>query len=176
MRIGSKNWAGPLVGVLLAAGIGAMLHMFIVGMGLVNLSYVLLLVSRQQSSPQEAVVVVLDEESHEQMHQPLNVPLDRSIHAALVDRLTAAGAKAIVFDVVFNDPSPNPDADRKFAEAIKRNGRVVLAADNVPIGRIGKRLDAPIDPLRDAQAAMGSAEVNPSGDLIVREHPPNTPQ
>jgi len=48
--------------------------------------------------------------------------------AQLVDQLHAAGAKVIVFDVVFQGPSAtDPAGDAAFAEAITRAGNVVLA-------------------------------------------------
>ena len=45
--------------------------------------------------------------------------------AQLVDRLTAAGAKRIFFDINFSYPS-NPIDDQAFADAIERSGRVTL--------------------------------------------------
>ena len=52
-------------------------------------------------------------------------PWPRSYHAELTDRLTAAGAKRIFFDVTFESAS-NPKDDRRLAEAFARSKRVVL--------------------------------------------------
>ena len=95
------------------------------------------------------------------------------LFARLVDRLTAAGARAIAFDIVFSDPNPQqPASDDQFIQAVKRSGKVVLAADNVPSGPKAKRIVPPFDSLLDSAVAMGSAEVIPDGDLVVREHTP----
>ncbi|HWX21913.1 MAG TPA: adenylate/guanylate cyclase domain-containing protein [Candidatus Binatia bacterium] len=161
------------VGVILAAACGLVLHEFRLGAGLVRSSYDLLHVWRGDQPVTEAVVVCLDEESHRKLGQPLNAPWDRSIHARLVDRLTGAGARAIVFDIVFSDPNSNhPAADARLAAAIKASGRVVLAADNVRVGPGEKQIIPPFDLLRDAAAGMGSDELVPDSDLVVRQHTP----
>ena len=55
-------------------------------------------------------------------------PWDRRVWAQTIDRLADAGAKLIVFDIVFSSPS-NPEADAALAAAIQRHpGRVVLAS------------------------------------------------
>jgi len=72
----------------------------------------------------DIAIVTADEESIKALGR---WPWTRSVHARLVDRLTAMGAKAIVFDVLFTEPeSEHPQADRAFAAAIRRSGRVVL--------------------------------------------------
>ena len=118
-------------------------------------------------------MVYLDEASHLKLGQPQNAPWDRSLHARLVDRLTTASARAIVFDVVFSDPnSNNPTADERLIAAVKSSGRVLLAADNVRSGRGETKISPPFDALRDAAAGMGSDELIPDSDLVVREHTP----
>jgi len=52
-------------------------------------------------------------------------PWPRTNHARLVDRLTAAGAKRVYFDITFDSPS-DPANDRALATAIERSGRVTL--------------------------------------------------
>ena len=76
--------------------------------------------------PREVVVVSLDSASARALdlpEQPWKWP--RSLHARLVDRLTAEGAVAIGFDLVFEDPR-HGGQDVLFAEAMERAGRVVL--------------------------------------------------
>ena len=51
----------------------------------------------------------------------------REIHAQLVDRLVAAGASAIAFDITFIEEGPSPNDNKIFADAISRAGRIVLA-------------------------------------------------
>jgi len=127
-----KLLLGGVTGALLAAGAGAALLLLKFGLGLVHLSYDLPFAILPVVKPTEAVMVYLDDDSHEQLGQPRNQPWDRALHAKLLDRLTAAGARAVVFDIVFSDPGTNPEADAQLARAIRANGRVLLAADCVP--------------------------------------------
>jgi response regulator RpfG family c-di-GMP phosphodiesterase len=53
-------------------------------------------------------------------------PFPRSLHARAIDRLHAAGAREIVYDVQFTEPTA-PDQDLALYEAIERAGGVVLA-------------------------------------------------
>src|SRR6266446_4596037 len=131
-------------GALLAVGCGLALSEFKFGSGLVRSSYGLLHVFRGDLAAQDAVIVCMDEVSYEKLGQPENAPWDRALHAKLIERLTAAGARAIAFDVVFSDPIPSKvEADVLLAEAIKPSGRVILAADNVPIGPGAKKIIPP---------------------------------
>jgi adenylate cyclase len=169
----SRTTRAALFGAVLAAGAGFSLHEFNVGLGLVYRSYDLLQVARGEVAATEAVLVYLDDRSHEELRQPRNAPWDRALHARLIERLTAAGARAIVFDVVFSDPLPNqPAADAAFLRAVKTSGRVILGADNVPIGPGAMKMVPPFPELLDSAAGVGSVEVRASHDLIVREHTP----
>ena len=70
------------------------------------------------------VIVKVDDES---LRDVGRWPWPRRYHAELVDRLTQAGASRIFFDIGFYGPTDSDD-DGKFARAIDRSGRVVLAA------------------------------------------------
>ena len=129
----SKGWVAGLAGALLAAAVGYALHDFTFGSGLVNLSYDLLTVAKPQVTPTNAVLVFMDEGSHEKLGQPLNAPWNRALHAQLVDKLTAAGAKAIVFDIVFSDPMPGSAQNRRIEEVVA----------NKNVGQIHVRHDTP---------------------------------
>ena len=168
-----RDHVAAAIGVFLAAGCGLLLHEFNFGKGLERSSYDLLHVLRGDRAAHEAAIVAMDEVSFKELNQPLNAPWDRALHAQLIDRLTAAGARAIVFDVVFSDPSPNnPAADDRLAKAMKQNGRVILAADNVLIGFNAKQIVPPFDLVRDSAASMGSDEVMADRDQVVRRHTP----
>jgi adenylate cyclase len=157
---------------LLSVGVGLLLHTFPFGRGLSNFSYDLLPVARGDVPVEEAALVFLDERSHLQLQQSFTAPWDRALHARLIDRLVHAGARAVVFDVVFSDPNPaDPEADRALAQSI-RSGTVVLAADRVTVGPGQSQAIPPFDLLLEEAAGIGSAEVLPGSDLIVREHTP----
>ena len=172
-RLGNRMMLASAFGALCATGIGYFLNTYKLGAGLQRASYDYLTVARGTILPKDAVLIYMDEQSHEALNQRLNAPWDRAVHAQLIDRLSAAGARAIVFDIVFSDPSvTGPAADEQLAAAIKKSGRVILAADNVPIDNHTKQIKPPIDPLRDVAAGIGSAEVEADSDLIVRQHTP----
>ena len=168
------TWTPWLLAVLVAL-LGWVLHEFAFGSGLVNLSYDLLhILRRQEIRTDELVIVYLDEKSHLELGQPLNAPWDRAIHAQMIDRLTAAGARAIVMDIVFSDANPDKaGADQKLAGAIKRSGRVVLGTDYLRTQDHRREYVPPFPLLREPAAAIGSVEMTPSRDLIVRSHAPN---
>ncbi len=175
MQFLKRTRLAALLVALLAALLGWFLLQFAFGSGLVNLSYDLLHLSRFRHLPApEAVVVYLDERSHRELDRPLNKPWDRALHAALLDRLTDAGARAVVLDVVFSDANPDSlQADEKLIAAVKRNGRVVAGADSILTGARQREFIPPFPALRAALADFGSVEVAPSRDLIVRSHAPN---
>ena len=55
--------------------------------------------------------VYLDLPTFRQANQDPIRPLPRELHANLVRRLTEAGARAVVFDIIFGQAGPNPEAD-----------------------------------------------------------------
>ena len=116
-------------------------------------------------------VIGIDEASFAELG--LQWPWPRSLHAELVDRLAAAGAAIIVFDIVFAEPS-NKEDDKRFADSIRRAGNVVLAADRVyresSSVRQWLRL-APYPPFTDAGAQVGLATVALDADLVIRQIP-----
>jgi adenylate cyclase len=164
-----RTWLATLFGAVLAAGLGFLLIEWPIGRGLIRLSYDFLIVARGEVAAPEVVVVYLDEVSHTALKQPLNAPWDRTLHARLIDRLSRAGARAIVFDVVFSDPSVHgPGSDQELARAMKESGRVVLGIDVERTGRNQKQAKPPIDLLLTQVASAGSVEVIPDSDMVVR--------
>ena len=93
--------------------------------------------------PDDIVIVAYDEEI---MDQVKVWPWPRKFHAQVVDKLTAAGAKVIVFDTRFDayqgakpvkdfrsledlTPTEPTEGDLEFAEACRRSKRVIVTAD-----------------------------------------------
>ena len=181
----SRVHLAAVAGVVLAVGTGMLLYeprfgkrlenysYDLLGKRLVNFSYDLLLVARWFVPAEGAVMVYLDDVSYEQLHQPLNVPWDHSLHADLIKRLTSAGARAIAFDMTFTDPNVSgPAGDERMAAAMKQSGRVILAADNVKIGKGINKITPPLGLLRNSAASIGSSELDPDADLVSRKPPP----
>ena len=170
---------GGIIGAALAVGVGLALLFFKFGLGLVHLSYDLPFAIKPIIQPQEVVMVYLDDDSHRELNQPYNAPWDRALHARLIDRLTAEHARAALFDIVFSDPGPSAETDAELVRAIKANGKVVLAVDCVPVaygvdGLLAKKFEPPHPMFSEVAADLGSAEVNPDDDLVMRKHIPSS--
>jgi EAL domain-containing protein (putative c-di-GMP-specific phosphodiesterase class I)/CHASE2 domain-containing sensor protein len=106
----------------------------------------------------QVVVIKIDDAS---LRQYGNWPWPRSRQADLVDRLTTAGAKRIVYDINFSFASNAAD-DRRFADAIRRSGRVTLLTRYKIGAGDGKRVDSMPLPIfsRHAQLGVASVEYN----------------
>jgi len=141
---------------------------------LTQASYDLLHVARGEVRANEAVLVYMDEVSHQRLGQPLNAAWDRALHAQLIQRLSGAGAKAIVFDVVFSDPNPEKAAaDELLAKTITESSRVILAADYAWDEANANKVHPPFELVRNAAADMGLDDLSSvDADLVVRRHVP----
>ncbi|HEY4300048.1 MAG TPA: adenylate/guanylate cyclase domain-containing protein [Candidatus Didemnitutus sp.] len=71
----------------------------------------------------DVVLLYLDEDSARLLNQSPTAQWSRALHAQLLDHLTADGARAVMFDMVFDTESAD---DPAFAAAIARNGRTFL--------------------------------------------------
>ncbi|MGO9689865.1 MAG: CHASE2 domain-containing protein [Syntrophobacteraceae bacterium] len=121
-----------------------------------------------QPAPPELLIVAIDEPSFQEFR--LAWPWPRSLHARLIDRLAAAGARLVVFDVLFTEPS-DPENDAALASAIKRAGNVLLAEtidytnDSLFSRTIRLR---PLGPFADSARGTGLAMITPDNDGVVR--------
>jgi len=172
---------------LVRCGIGGALSIFLGGVFLISAtlkpklidpSYDLPFLKRPISRPNEAVMVWLDDDSHRELDQPYNTSWDRELYARLVERLTADGTRAIVFDIVFSDKHPTkPEGDEHFARAIKANGKVILGADFTYTAEGLPTVIRPADMFIDMAADWGIAQLRAEQDFMVRRHlhvPPGT--
>lgn len=104
-------------------------------------------------APEDVVVVSIDKASAAE----LNVPEEphrwpRRLHAQLIDRMHAAGARVIGFDLIFKAPQ-TPVDDSALADAIRRAGNVVLFSYLGIQTHGGARVERVVEPLpmlRDA--------------------------
>jgi adenylate cyclase len=177
-----KNWRAALVGALLSAAAGWAL-LTPLGLKLVQWSYDLPFRVRGVVYPTEAALVFMDEQSHQDLDQPYDRPWNRSLHAQLLDILTAEHVRGVVFDIVFSGPGADPKADAELARAIKKNGKVILAADYRTGGSGTAQaesyltFDPPYDPFYNAaDGRLGSDFVYPDPDQSVRRHLPTDPK
>ncbi len=169
-----QRWVGISIGVLLPMLVGILAVHLIVGEKLAHWSYDLPFLIRGANRPTEVVMIYLDEASHTALEKPYDRPWPRKLHAQLLDRLTREGAKAVVFDILFLDPGPDPEIDNQFAEAIRRNGKVILCADIVPVGYGNNlKIDAPYDLFYQAASGrIASDTTYPDSDGIIRQYLP----
>src|SRR6185369_5810658 len=102
---------------------------------------------------------------------------DRALHASLIERLTADGAKAIVFDILFTEASTNAVADQKLAEAIRKSGRVILSGklkqDQAAPEAAGSGEEIPFAPFLEGAAGWGNANFSADQDYGIRVFFPN---
>jgi adenylate cyclase len=117
----------------------------------------------------DVVIVAVDEPSFRALNQKW--PWPRTMHATVVEKLSRTGPKAIVFDILFSEPSRNPEDDQVFATAIQ-------AAGNVSLGKFISHTQRdtytqsivvePISILKEAAATTGFVNHFPDNDGIVR--------
>lgn len=123
-------------------------------------------------------IVYLDLESHLKQRQDDDKPWPRELHARLVRRLKSAGAKVVLFDIVFDSPGPDPAADRALADALRDHGNAMLAGElsvssqSSGEGAWGRtiKLVTPLEMLRNAAAGWGLSEVGVDDDFAARQH------
>ena len=160
------------IAATLTALVGLTLFLFPIGGGITRSSFDLPFALRADLTATNVAIVYMDEASHTELHQPTTAPWDRSLHAKLVEQLTAQGAKAIVFDILFTDPSASQSADDAFARAIKKSGRVILAGnyqnrETVP-GAMGRWEELPYEPFRTVAAGWGNVNLPVDPDYGIR--------
>ena len=118
----------------------------------------------------DIVIVAIDEESVTAIGR---WPWSRRVHAAIVEQLTQAGARAIALDLIFAEPDrADPGADAALAAALARSARTVLPL--VPEERhLGGPLveTRPIPELAAAAPAFDAFRVPPSRPPRVRGDP-----
>ncbi|WP_171020219.1 CHASE2 domain-containing protein [Hydrogenophaga sp. 2FB] len=122
--------------------------------------------SEQQVSP-EIVIVAIDDKSLAEIGR---WPWRRGFHAAVLDRITAAGPRAVGLDLILVEPDHADTADDALlAEAIARSGKVVLPLmlmDRQGTGRLSRMDPAPA--LAERAAAIGHIHLEIDSDGIVR--------
>ena len=101
-------------------------------------------------------------------------PLPRQAYVDLLAAMKPIGPRVVAFDVVFYDPSPDPDQDRALGTAIKDAGNVILGMEGTGshlagdgfVSYASERVPIPI--LRQAAAAVASVNIDPDVDGRAR--------
>jgi len=126
--------------------------------------------SAQQSPPsQDILIIEIDEPSLQRLGR---WPWPRDIHARLIEQLDAAGASAVVLDILLTEPSRDPRQDEVLAKAMQAHGQVHLPvallqerAANAPYRDILR----PIPSLMAAAASVGHINIALDADGVARE-------
>lgn len=167
-----------------AARTGAALAAFaglvaLLGGWLDGLSYDLAFLFRRTQTPNEVVIVQMDDDSYLRLNQSSAEKWDRRLHAQLIDHLREAGARAIGFDILFDNETTS-EADQQLREALARFRSVGLAAKFAVENHDGiesRRVIRPAASFLDL-VPWGLAEQSPGRDAIrqpvgqmLPEHP-----
>jgi CHASE2 domain-containing sensor protein len=123
----------------------------------------------------KVVLILIDNDAYNQFHQERGLPWDRALHAQLLNRLSADGCALVVFDSFFRIPR-DPVKDEALAEAMRRQRRVVLMAEQAAVTYptlAGAHPALPSEPfLSVAGTNWGVAWLDPDLDSTVRRHWP----
>ncbi len=97
-------------------------------------------------------------------------PWPRKTHAELLDILSYVNSKAVIFDVLFSElDSKTPQSDLRFAEALKKNDKVILPIHIETVGQQGQVIESPPANLFYANArALGHVHIDSEDRGIVR--------
>ncbi|MEW8428314.1 MAG: CHASE2 domain-containing protein, partial [Candidatus Thiodiazotropha sp.] len=116
---------------------------------------------------EDIIIVAVDEKSLEILGR---WPWSREVHAKLVDRLTQAGARAVVLDILFAEPDrANPDSDNQLIQAIAASERVfmpVILEEHRQGGILVESM--PLPALSNVAAGLGHVHMDLDADGIAR--------
>jgi hypothetical protein len=114
----------------------------------------------------DVVIIAVDDDSIAAIGR---WPWRRAVHATLLNRLTEAQAKAVGLDIILTEAdAAAPRSDAALAEAIRRNGKVVLPVVQMTWGRGWLEERAPLPMFAEGAAALGHAHVELDSDGIAR--------
>ncbi|MDQ3815794.1 MAG: CHASE2 domain-containing protein, partial [Armatimonadota bacterium] len=117
-----------------------------------------------QRIAKQVAIVAMDSDATRKFRRVI----PRSVHARLVRQLKKAGARAIIFDVLFIDPG-NPADDRDFAAACAEAGNVFLPFDDNAVQ------PTPSNTLQAVQKKLSYPLVVPKTAQTIRLSPPVKP-
>ncbi len=117
-------------------------------------------------APADVLIVAIDDASLKQIGR---WPWRRAVHAALLERLRAAGARAVALDVLLTEPADDPQDDQRLAAAMRAGPPTVLplVADWQRADRSPREI-LPVEPLRSSAAALAHAHLEIDRDGIAR--------
>jgi adenylate cyclase len=118
----------------------------------------------EQGAPREVAVVQIDDKTFDALEEQW--PFRRSLHGQVLDRLTRAGARTVVFDIQFTEPTTEEE-DNALIDAVDRSHDVVLATTEVD-SRGRSNVFGGDDILREIGARAGNAGIDQDSDGVIR--------
>lgn len=120
--------------------------------------------------PRGVCVVAIDGDSYSALDLDPKQPWPRGLHAELIRKLAREGAKAVVFDVLF-EAEGDPEQDEALRAAMAETGIVVIGATveqiEDPLFAKAKFVE-PWAPFADAAAAVGEVNLPADRDGVIR--------
>lgn len=154
------------------------------------------LAARPEKADRRIVLVEVDQASIDHYEKDnIPFPWPRGMYAPIIDFAAKHGAKAVVFDILFNNISPfGEDQEFTFAESIKKSGITYLAASftgsdetstTANLEKYGVKLSGmapeaivkngvslPLQAILDAARGIGSVSYKPDADGVYRRAAP----
>jgi HD-GYP domain-containing protein (c-di-GMP phosphodiesterase class II) len=118
-------------------------------------------------APSDVVVVAIDDRTFSDLGRQW--PFPRNLHARVIDRLRADGARAIAYDVQFTEPSNSARNDLTLYDAVGRARNVVLATTVVDAAGKANVFGGAAN-VRAAHAAVGTANLPADGGGVIRRY------
>lgn len=121
-----------------------------------------------QDPPPKVVIAAIDEATFQRLDQQW--PFPRALHAEAIRRLLEAGARTVVYDVQFSEPSASPSGDRALLKAAA-DPRVILGTSELDEDGEPAILGGAVR-LRRSGGRVGYAQVRQDGDGVWRRLQP----
>ncbi|HCX60500.1 MAG TPA: adenylate/guanylate cyclase domain-containing protein, partial [Candidatus Cloacimonas sp.] len=119
---------------------------------------------------EDIVIIAIDDESFSALNTTW--PFPRDYHAKLIENLSEAGAKLIIFDIEFTENSRYPESDKLLANAAAASNNVVFAG-KVLHGKAHGDPDQLLTPISDIVAngsPWGIVNMNSDSDNAIRKY------
>ncbi|HEX4824356.1 MAG TPA: adenylate/guanylate cyclase domain-containing protein [Candidatus Polarisedimenticolaceae bacterium] len=131
----------------------------------------LFLLRGTRTPPPEVCVVAIDDDSYTEIGRDQALPWPRAKHAELLRTLKAEGARAVAFDVIFEDPSADPDADEALRSALADTkfgvlGVEVSTTEDPQFRQV--QVHEPYEPFKEAAAAIADVGLPTDSDGVLR--------
>ncbi|MCC7430341.1 adenylate/guanylate cyclase domain-containing protein [bacterium] len=129
---------------------------------------------RGELSTEKSDIILIDINDDTCLELGERFPISRNLYAKLIDNLTKAGIKLIVFDIQFTEPdNKNPEFDKELAESIKNSGKVISAGKffyEVQNGNFMPVEVRPIPEIEEASLDWGTVNELKDSDDVSRNY------